>query len=1139
MKRWILVIWIILATVSSCMKERVQEDAVRHEPGFPEGQPVTIEFSLPGAGPSTKALGESEPNDLNTLHLAVCGGSGYLKEYVPANPVYAGTYTYLVYKDASGNELNPPKEVTAYKYTYSATLTMSESPRTIHLIGNGPETLDFGYDTNILPNLYTTNGEKGYWQMISLPDGIRAKKDPTGTYYVDENDQPIPTDPTDPNFNKGYVPDNVTATAFEEIALIRNWAKIVLSAEPTSNFEPISMAVVNVPARGSIVPYNSMKATDPETHGFIPHYEDKSFTDLSETDKYPANIPTGTDFDGTVPEKDSFESYTVVDGKKIFGPGVSSTDPAYGAVYLYERPAPSLGVQPSYIIVYGTFTDPDSHVETNCYYKIDLMETSVHEKEGVGEEKQYEFVANYYPVYRNFKYQVRINKILSVGQETPEEAAVSAGSADVSADFNTSNLTDISDGLARMTVKIGNEQVISKTYMSAQDDIPLRVKFSVLNAAGTELVPDMVKDHVTLEPQPVDDGGPDIITIVKHDGPTDESDGYHEITLSTSGPVGYIRSQTLRVTGSYFDNGKPGRLYRDIVFTVLGKQDLKVICQTQFVARKIGASQVVRIMIPDGLNQSMFPLDFTIEAEDMTLTPDNSRPDNNLPVRWGTSISESAGYAGKKAFQFIRTITWDEYINKLSATTDNKYKTWRWVDCYFKTTEVESATKIWVENQYFNKGSDFFQNTGLKQFHNLTFNEAIPIATDQTLTVTFEMDEDEDFSRILIRKVGLLCKPEDNPGIEPGPETDTYYYKPTSKNVTLKFVTTTDDGDISVEISADGYDDGLLYPCRFSDVGFVDGMPVPGGYSNCMYGRVNGNVNPLNGKPNASKTLLFAYKEDPRKQNTEVTISYTGGLVPQGFTPTNNTIKYKPTGPISANADPNYREVPFKTGGSVTSTPIDVTISSPGYVTYAFTAYRYIAEMNVVEIKGSEGPQSQSNSLLKIKPGNTSEIYTGKWSDASKNYKNIVSIPEVSETDTKGVHLPGDGDWHDITVSMTGNPSPATHSSMSNYDTTHGLLLVRFWFYSNAGTLYAPASLNDFMPSIGKVERTEDSDLKDVSTVEHFDAYYDTQYIWRIPMKPNGEGYESATLRIRTQEGTDVVITGMQIVDYRVLYLYH
>ncbi len=1139
MKRWILVIWIILAAISSCMKERVQEDAVRHDPGFPEGQPVTIEFSLPGAGPSTKALGESEPNDLKKLYLAVCGGSGYLKEYVPANPVYAGTYTYYVYKDASGNELNPPKEVTTYQYTYSATLTMSESPRTIHLIGNGPETLDFGYDTNILPNLYTANEEKGYWQMISLPDGIRAKKDESNNKYIHVDGGYVNTDdPTKEDYNKGFIPDDATRTAFEKVALIRNWAKIVLSADENSNFVPISMAVVNVPARGSIVPYNSMKATDPETHGFIPHYEDKSFTDLSVTDKYPANIPTGTDFDGTVPEKDSFENYTVEDGKKIFGPGVSSTDPAYGAVYLYERPAPSLGVQPSYIIVYGTFTDPDTHVETNCYYKIDLMETSV-ETEGEGDEKKYKFISNYYPVYRNFKYQVKINKILSVGQATPEEAAISAGSADVSADFNTSNLTDISDGLARMTVKIGNEQVISKTYMAAQEDIPLRVKFSVLNDAGTELVTDWDKDHVTLELLPVDDGGANIILYNEedHKAPTTESDGYHEITLSTSGPVGYIRSQTLRVTGSYFDNGKPGRLYRDIVFTVLGKQDLKVICQTQFVARKIGASQVVRIMIPDGLTQSMFPLDFTIEAEDMTLTPDNSRPDNNLPVRWGTSISETAGYAGKKAFQFIRTITWDEYVNKLSATTDNKYKTWRWVDCYFKTTEAESATRIWVENQYFNKSSDFFQNTGLKQFHNLTFNEAIPIATDKELTVTFDMDEDEDFSRILIRKVGLLCKPEDNPGIEPGPETDTYYYKPTTKSVTLKFVTTTDDGDISVEISADGYDDGLLYPCKFSDVGFVDGMPVAGGYSNCIYGRVNGNVNPLTGKPNASKTLLFAYKEDPRKQNTEVTISYTGGLVPQGFTPTNNTIKYKPTGPISANADPNYREVPFKTGGSVTSTPIDVTISSPGYVTYAFTAKRYIADMNVVEIRGSEGPNSRDNSLLTIKPepGNTSATYKGKWNE---NYKNIVSIPDVSATDTKGVHLPGNGQWHDITVSMTGT-IPTPHASMSNYKTTHGLLLVRFWFYSNAGTLYAPASLNDFMPSIGKVERTEDSDLKDVSTVEHFDANYDTQYIWRIPMDPNGEGYESATLSIRTQEGTDVVITGMQIVDYRVLYLYH
>ena len=86
----------------------------------------------------------------------------------------------------------------------------------------------------------------------------------------------------------------------------------------------------------------------------------------------------------------------------------------------------------------------------------------------------------------------------------------------------------------------------------------------------------------------------------------------------------------------------------------------------------------------------MFPLDFTIEAEDMTLTPDNSKPNNNLPVISGKSISDHDGYAGKTAFQFRKTITWDEYI-KLTPYVDSEESSWRVVNCYFKTNRAVSA----------------------------------------------------------------------------------------------------------------------------------------------------------------------------------------------------------------------------------------------------------------------------------------------------------------------------------------------------------------------------------------------------------------------------------------------------------------
>jgi hypothetical protein len=92
----------------------------------------------------------------------------------------------------------------------------------------------------------------------------------------------------------------------------------------------------------------------------------------------------------------------------------------------------------------------------------------------------------------------------------------------------------------------------------------------------------------------------------------------------------------------------------------------------------------------------MFPLEFKIEPEDMTLTP----VDTDLPVFFGPSISLHDGYRGKSAFYFIRTITYEQY-RALTRWTDDMDLTWRRFDCHFKTTKAENATTIWVQNDEF------------------------------------------------------------------------------------------------------------------------------------------------------------------------------------------------------------------------------------------------------------------------------------------------------------------------------------------------------------------------------------------------------------------------------------------------------
>ena len=108
-----------------------------------------------------------------------------------------------------------------------------------------------------------------------------------------------------------------------------------------------------------------------------------------------------------------------------------------------------------------------------------------------------------------------------------------------------------------------------------------------------------------------------------------------------------------------------------------------------------GAKQELKISIPANLPASMFPLDFTIEAERPTLTPDRTLVNNILPVVSGLSISENEEFKDKQTIQFIRTLSLEEY--KGLAEVDD-FCTF---SCYFVTNREDSATTIWVANDFF------------------------------------------------------------------------------------------------------------------------------------------------------------------------------------------------------------------------------------------------------------------------------------------------------------------------------------------------------------------------------------------------------------------------------------------------------
>lgn len=932
MNKWTYLLLAAIWVFFACSRE--EDVPASHSPSSAEGEKMKVEFSVAGPRPSPATKVLDNGGDISHMYVAVFGSSGFLKEYVEAELVDDGEDDGL--------------------YTYSVELTIGESPRTVHFMGNGPSFLPFGYDTAVLPiqlsRLNDQNqGEKAYWQQVYLEKGICALRNSSGN-YIDEDGDELGSD----NFS-GFVPDPAMVAQLQNIPLIRNWAKIVLYTEEGSHFEPWSFAVVNYPSQGAVVPYSG--AT-----GFVTDYQDLGFNDLRDMG-YPSNLPAGTIFDDSMPSAAEFEADTskFVDGGRVAAALLSKADVIAGkdakghAAYLYERPIPSEKIPPTYVIVYGHYRYPPSGDDPNAegydpgdlehegdyYYKVDLMETT---KLDSGE-----WEASYYPIYRNFKYQICITSILSMGHTTPEAAAASAGSADVSADISTSHLSDISDGVARLHLTWMNQ-----TYQKANDQEhpveDLKVLFCDLNAD-----PITGENAVTAKVLPAADGGPDIITQVpgdsEHPDPypfvgeisTGADAGWRPIRFCTAAPGKSIRSQTLRITG----NHDKGRIYRDVVITVLPKQEMRVQCDNPIIHTLKGTEQSVSISIPEGLTKNMFPLEFDIEPQDHTLTPDNSKPNNNLPVVTGKSFSQDPAYEGKASYHFTRTLTWDDY-KAAEPYESSDDKIWRKFTCYFKTNCNKSATTVWVQSEYFETTSAFFANYGSGKIHDAIISQPVPRKQDERLPFTFSVEPDEQgvFPELTLRIRGLINGNDISSNFYME-DVDTYIFKPSVVVNTLYFTSTNDEGDLELEISAPEYNTVVIKPYHFNKNmpdyrhGLLDGVldPITTGsatfWSNVAYGRVQSTNNRGSAK---DRGVIFGYYDDPECPNPTVRLTDLDGTL---LSKSNNSalaaanpssFPYTPTGPKDAKGDVKYHELQLKTVEGQKNNDVNLILSANGYL---------------------------------------------------------------------------------------------------------------------------------------------------------------------------------------------------------------
>ena len=695
MRRLIAYLTALILAVS-CMAELEQGGTSTN--GALEGAPVTITFSVPDVAlaPATKSLDgktgditEAPYLDPDMMYVIVCGGSQSIKYIRKAklkgDPIQNYEIPQDKYPFPEGD-----RHVTLYKFEVQ--LELSDQPRTIHFLGNVDENQlvsgSYAYDN--LPSLLSFDNKQAYWQELHVPH-IEAEEDADGNPIEDLE-------------KGGYLPTEETASFFEYIPLIRNFAKIQVTNE-SENFELHSYAVIFYPERGSVAPFRSNAPEKKNGFDFnanlpaeyrLSGYERSSFESLEQDINYLGNMPASVALSDYVPPASEFIDPDSSEGRVL----LYDPEDTESGFYIYERGIPTDNIGSTFIIVCGKFENDDNWY----YYRLDLMETKIEDNKTV---------SKYYPIYRNFRYNIQLHRISSEGVLTPEAAVNSSTAEDISADVSMRHLSDISNGTTRLVV----EPFMTRTYCGPAGEDQYYTLYARFFNNVYSNVPDLVKGTVRVELEPLPDNASDILILYDDTGKRIATGGFFFPEAKTVGGVDGVRTirfntveprdetitQKIKIIGHNPKNPYDMRLYREVEITLQKKQPLTLTC-TNPVSASTSAAITLDLTVPSGLPESMFPLKFYIEPERMTLTPDVSK-EGNLPVVSGRSIATTEStYKDTPAFQYIRTLTWEEYSNLTGPSGQRTFH------CYFKPNRPLCATTIWVYNEYFSKARVSFNN---------------------------------------------------------------------------------------------------------------------------------------------------------------------------------------------------------------------------------------------------------------------------------------------------------------------------------------------------------------------------------------------------------------------------------------------
>ena len=460
-------------------------------------------------------------------------------------------------------------------------------------------------------------------------------------------------------------PDYIAAN-FRRIPLLRNFAKITVGVDPeVTNFKLTGFYVLNVPTSGTVAPYSNGAFVDYMSNEEGKTEEAKTYEKLNEEN-----------YIGTMPDDVGYGQ----NGSSIDWVTVTEEEP--GSFYMYENTYKGVENKTTSILIKGKFGDSSTSTET--YYRADLTLPNV--ATGLSE---------YYHILRNFHYQLNITSVIAAGKDNAQAAIEAPANNNLSGSVQVQNLSNISDGTAKLEVSYTDMVLVST------DKVTLKYRF-LTNVADTT-------SHANNRVQIYKPDGTviDSYTVATSNETYKDANGATKTSswrVITITPVGTLPASSQKQKITLYDEAT--KLRREVTYTLRSKLDMEVNC-TPIVPQTAGSSVVVNICIPDGLNENLFPLDFAIEANTSAessslkqyISPANTEV---MSVTTGNSIVPS--HTTEKSYQYIKELTYEDYLTL--AVINQK----RVFPVNFITNTAVSASTVYVDNKYFNQGSDYFIN---------------------------------------------------------------------------------------------------------------------------------------------------------------------------------------------------------------------------------------------------------------------------------------------------------------------------------------------------------------------------------------------------------------------------------------------